>query len=100
MIKKALILKQILLSHKKDGQGIWNVWCIEIKELKFRHYKNLVFIGDVCIDNILISNKVYICVQGVKHFIHYRDDDFSIKPFCLILPEASAYLENYDGETK
>ena len=49
------------------------------------------------IDKILISNKVQYGKKGNKHFIGYKDDDYKIKPLCIMLPKISGYAKSFDG---
>ena len=72
----------------------------EIENSKFHCYKNPTFIKDVDIDNILISNKIYSGEKNYKYFIGYRDDDYKVKPFSIILPKTTAHVKIYDVETR
>ena len=54
--------KEILLSRN-----------IKIGKLKFHYRKNQIWINDVDIDKILISNKVSFGKNGYKYFICYKD---------------------------
>lgn len=57
----------------------------EIEKQKLRRYKNPIFLKDVDIDNILISNNTSCCKKSYKHFISSLDDDYKIKPLHIIL---------------
>ena len=53
---------------------------IEIKKRKFHHCKHLILIGDVDIDNILISSMVSSGEKKYKYFIGYKEDDYKTEP--------------------
>ena len=36
----------------------------------------------------------------IKYFIGYRDDEYKIKPLCIMLLKTSTYVRSYNGETK
>ena len=63
----------------------------EIEKQIFHSYKNPIFINDVDIDNILISNKTSSGKTSYKYFIGYLVDDYKIKPLHIMLPKISAY---------
>ena len=42
----------------------------------------------------------YLCHIDNKYFIGYMYDDYKYKPLCIIISKMSAYIKNYDGETK
>ena len=66
----------------------------EFEKHKFHYYKCPMFLEDVDIDNVLVSNKIssgeknYSCMMIIK-LSHY-----------INLPETSVYIKSYDGETK
>ena len=70
---------------------------IKLKNVNFTAIKNPVFWGDVDTNNILIPNKVSPGKRNYKFFIGYVDDDCKIKPFSVILPKTSAYVNGSDG---
>ena len=72
---------------------------IEIEKHKFNRYKNQLFLNDVDIDNILISKKNSSSKNYYKYCICDMDD-YSIKPFTIILSKSSVYVKSYDGRTK
>ena len=59
----------------------------------------ILFLNDVHIDNILISNKIPNDERKYKYFIGYLDY-YKIKSFSIILPKTSAYAKSYDGGIK
>ena len=38
--------------------------------------------------------------KNFKYFIGYLYNDHKVKPFHIILPKTSAFVKNYDGQTK
>ena len=36
----------------------------------------------------------------IKYFIGYKDDEYKIKPLCIMLLKTSSYVRSYNGETK
>ena len=69
--------------------------------LKMKYYKTSnFFIDDVDINNILLFGKVSSGEKNCKYFIGYMDDHCKIKPFSIILPKFSAYVNRYDDESK
>ena len=49
--------------------------------------------------NELITNKSSSSDKNYKQFIG-DIDDYKIKPFCITLPQTSAYVKSYNGGTK
>ena len=65
---------------------------IEIEKHKFYGYEIPIFLGDVHIDNILVSNKIYSSGKVYKCFIGYFYDDYKIKPLSIVLPKATVHV--------
>lgn len=63
---------------------------IEIEKHKFHHHKNLIFIEDLDIGNVLHTDIWY----GF-FLIGYYDVDYKTKPLGIMLPKTNAY-----GQTK
>ena len=72
---------------------------IEIEKQKFCRYKSFIFLEDVNIDNILVSNKFSFGKKNYKSFISYLDKN-KIKPFTIILPKTSPYVKCYETKWK
>ena len=51
-------------------------------------------------DNILILDRISSGDKKCKYFISYMDDDYKIKPLCIMLAKTSAYVKSYGGITK
>ena len=71
---------------------------IKLKNLNFTIIK--FFLEDVDIDSILICVKLSSGEKNCRCFIGCMDDDYKMKPFIIIFPKLSAYIESFDGETK
>ena len=66
---------------------------IEIEEYKFQPNKNPIFINDVDINTIVVSNKLPFGKQDFKYFIGYKDSEKN-RPF----PPTNYYIykRNFD----
>ena len=73
---------------------------IEIEKHKFHSYESPIFLEDVDIDSVLVSNKISSDEKNYKCFIGYLHDDYEIKPLHIMLPKTSMYVKSYDGQTK
>ena len=40
------------------------------------------------------------CEKNHDHFIGYMDDDYEIKPLCIMFPKLTTYVKSIDGDTK
>ena len=67
---------------------------------KFYCYENLVILTDIDIDKVLVSNKISFSNKNYKYFIDYLNNDHKVRPLHIILHKTSAYVKNYDGQTK
>ena len=56
--------------------------------------------GDVDIEKVLVSNKISFGVENYKYFIDYFYNGNKLKPLNIMLPKASAYLQDFDGQSK
>ena len=79
------------------GKEIVTFGNTEIEKYIFHHYKNPIFLEDMDINNILISNKTPVSKRNYEYFIDYMDDDYKIKP-CF--QNKRVHIKSYDGETK
>ena len=69
---------------------------IEIEKNKFYPNKTL-FLKDVYIEKVLVSNKIYFGDQNYKYFISHLYNDYKVKPLHVMLPKTSVYVKSYDG---
>ena len=51
------------------------------------------------VDQIAISNKFKHNDDGFKYFIGYKEDDI-VKPLCIILPQMSGYIKDFENGEK
>ena len=71
-----------------------------LKLHKFYYRKNLILLEDAHIEKIQVTSMVFSGGKKFKYFISYEDDNHKIKPLRLMFPKTTAYVKNYDGETK
>ena len=66
---------------------------IETKEQNVDSYKSPVFLEDVDIDNILVSNKISSGEKRNKYFIGYLHDDYKINLLNIVLLKTRVYVK-------
>ena len=72
-----------LLSHIKMGKVI----------LTFRNIEGPIFLKNLDIEKVLVSKKVSSGTKNHKYFIGQLYNDHNV------LPETSAYIKSYNGQT-
>ena len=82
------------------GKEILTFGNIEIEKSKFYRSKTPIFLKDVDIEKVLVSNKISFGEKNYKYFIGYLYNDNKVKPLHIMLPKTSAYVKSYDGQTK
>ena len=70
------------------------------KKIFFYRHKNPIFLGDLDIEKVLLSNKISFGEKNYKYFISYFYNSNKVKPLYVMLPKTSAYVKSYDGPTK
>ena len=67
-----------------------------------KNYRNKtpIFLKDVDIEKVLVSNKISFGEKNYKYLIGYLYNDNKVKPLHIMLPKASAYVISYDGQIK
>ena len=65
----------------------------EIEKNKFYRNKTPVFLKDLDIEKVLLSNKIFFGKKNYKFFIDYLYNDHKIKPLHIILPKTGAYVK-------
>ena len=80
-------------------RGIITFGDIENKKTNFTLLK-ILFLEDLYLENILISDKTSCSLKSYKYFIGCMNDDYKMKPLHIMLWKTSAYVKGYDGETK
>ena len=82
------------------GKEILTFGNIEIEKSKFYRSKTPIFLKDVDIEKVLVSNKISFGGKNYKYFIGYLYNDNKVKPLHKMLPTISIFLKSYDGQTK
>ena len=82
------------------GKEILTFGDIEIEKSKFYRSKTPIFLKDVDIEKVLVSNKIHFGEKIYKYFIGYLYNDNKVKLLHKMLPKTSAYVKSYDGQTK
>ena len=82
----------------KMGKEISTIGNIEIEKNTFYCYKSPIFLNDLDIDKVLVSNKISFGEKSYKYFIGYFYNDHKVKPLYIMLPKTSAYFKSYDGK--
>ena len=71
----------------------------EVEKQKFHQHKIPIWINNVGISKIVVSNMVNFGKKGFTYFIGYKDGKY-VRPLCVMLPKMSAYRRDYFDETK
>ena len=79
-LKKRNIKHKNLLSHVKISKEILTFGDVELKEINFTTMK-VLFLEDIDIKNLLVSNKISSREKNYKCFIGYLCVDYKIKPY-------------------
>ena len=100
-LKKAEYYKtQTMFLYVKMGKDILTFGNIEIEKYKFYHHKTPIFLRDVDIEKVLVSNKISFGEKIYKDFIGYLYNGSKVKPLHIMLPKTSSYVKSFDGQTK
>ena len=69
---------------------------------KNKFYRNNIPVplSDLNIKKVLACNKISFCKKNYKYFIGYLHNDHKVNPLHIMLPKTSAFVKNYDGQTK
>ena len=62
----------------------------------------LFFLGDIDNEKVLVSNKISFSEKSYfkKVIIGYLYNGNKVRPLNIMLPKTSAYVKNYDRQTK
>ena len=82
------------------GKEILRFGDTEIETKNFCRHKSPIFLEDVDIEKVLVSNKISSDEKNYKYFIGYLYNDCKVKPLHLMLPKTSAYVTHYGGQSK
>ena len=67
------------------GKEILTFGDIEIEKNKFYRHKSAIFLKDVDIDKVLVSNKISFAEKNYKCFIGYLNNDHKVKLLYIML---------------
>ena len=72
-------------------------WETYLKKLNFHnfHFKNLIFINDINIKNIKLSNKHYLRKRNLIFFFFFSNHD-DVKPWLIRLPKLSRFIKSFE----
>ena len=73
---------------------------IKIEKNTFYRQKTPIFLKDVDIEKVLVSNKIFFGEKNYEYFIGNLYNDHKVKPLQIMIPKMSSYLNGYDGQTK
>ena len=71
---------------------------IEVEKQKFHQHKIPIWINNVDISKIVVSNMVNFGKKGLTYFVGYKDGKY-VRPLWVMLPKMSTYRRDFD-ETK
>ena len=72
---------------------------IKLNKKEFHKSKEPIDLLSVDIDQIVVSYKFKHNNEGFKHFIGYLENDI-VEPLCIILPQMSGYIKNFENVSK
>ena len=72
---------------------------IRVNKKEFHKSKQPIDLNLVIIDQIVVSDKFNHSEEGYKYFIGYQEDE-TIKPLCIILPQMSGYIKYFENGGK
>ena len=82
------------------GKEILTFGDIEIEKNKSYCNKIHIFLKDVDIEKVLVTNNISFGEKNYKSFIGYLYNDDKVKPLNIMIPKTSAYVNCYDGQIK
>ena len=68
------------------GKEIFRFVDIEIEKNNFYRHESPIFLKDVDIEKVLVSNKISSGKKNYKYFIGYLHNDHQVKPLHIMLP--------------
>ena len=67
---------------------------------KFYHHKSPIFLKDVDIEKVSVSNRISSGEKIYKYFIGYLYNDHKVKSLHIMPPKTSTYVKSYDEQIK
>ena len=89
-----------LSSRIKMAKEILTFGDNEIEKYKFYYHKTPVFLKDVDMEKVLVSNKISIGEKNFKYVIGYLYNDNEVKPLHIMAPKSSVYVKSCGRQTK
>ena len=71
-----------------------------MKLKKSYSHKTPIFLKDIDIEKVLVSNNISFGEKICKYFIGYMYIDNKSKPLHIMLTKTSTFVKGYDGQTK
>ena len=62
------------------------------------HHIGPMFLEDVDIEKVLVSDKIVSCETSCKYFVGHLYDDYKVKHLLIMLLKTSNYVKSYDGQ--
>ena len=90
-----IIKHKSLLSHIKMGKKNLTFEDIEIEKSKFYHHKTSIFLRDVDIEKVLVSNQISFGKKNINTVIRYLYNGNKVKPLKIMVPKRSAYVKSW-----
>ena len=66
---------------------------LKLKKIKFYRYKIPIYLKDVDIEEVLVSNKISFGEKKYKYFIGYLYNDHKVKAVHIMFLKTSAYVK-------
>ena len=70
------------------------------KKKNFHRNRTPIFLKNVDIEKVLVSNKISFEEKNCKYLIGCLNIDDKVRPLHRMIPKRSAYVKSYDGQTK
>ena len=72
---------------------------IGVNKKEFQKSKQPIDLKSVIVNQIVVCDRFKNSGEGVKYFIGYQDNE-TIKPLCIILPQMSGYMKYFENSGK
>ena len=82
------------------GKNTLRLAILELGKNKFHCNNTPIFLKDVDIKKLLVSNKISFVEKNYKYFVDYLYNDHKVRPLHVMLPKTSPYVKDYDDQTK
>ena len=92
---ETLYIIKIYLHIWKWVKTFWRLVILKLNKINF-----VVTLGDVDIENVLVSENISSSEKKYKYFIGYFDNNHKVKPWHTMHQKLSAYVKRYDRKTK